>query len=99
MDSCQTILFLGANPTDTRHLQLDQEVRYIQEGINRSQHRVQFQFQFRQVWVVHPRDIHRAILDSQPQIIHFAGYGAEGLIFANDSGNSELITGAALADF
>jgi hypothetical protein len=97
MDSLQTILFLGANPKDSSRLRLDQELRDITEGLQRSQKRDRFNL--RQRWAVRPRDIQRAMLDEQPQIIHFSGHGEgeAGLVFEDELGNSKLVDGAALA--
>jgi hypothetical protein len=96
--SKQTILFLAANPTDTHPLRLDQELRDIGEGLQRSQQREQFQLEQRMA--VRPRDIQRAMLDLNPQMIHFSGHGAgnEGLAFEDESGKAKFVTGEALAD-
>jgi TIR domain/CHAT domain len=94
----QTILFLAANPTDTQPLRLDQEMRDIGEGLQRSQQRDQFQLQQRMA--ARPRDIQRAMLDLNPQIIHFSGHGAgnEGLAFEDESRKTQFVSGEALAD-
>ncbi|MGB8699999.1 MAG: TIR domain-containing protein [Thermosynechococcaceae cyanobacterium] len=94
----QTILFLAANPTDTQPLRLDQELRDIGEGLQRSQQRDQFQLQQRMA--ARPRDIQRAMLDLNPQMIHFSGHGAgnEGLAFEDESGKTQFVSGEALAD-
>ena len=93
----QTILFLAANPKDTGRLRLDQELRDIGEGLQRAQKRDQFNLEQR--LAVRPRDIHRAMLDVKPQIIHFSGSGEgeAGLIFEDEIGNTKLVSGAALA--
>src|SRR5690242_3885226 len=65
------ILFLAANPKDTPHLRLDQEVREIDDGLQRAKRRDQFILQQR--WAVRNRDVMRAMLDFKPQIIHFSG--------------------------
>jgi AAA-like domain len=98
MDFPRTVLFLGAAPQNMGQQRLGQELRDITEGLNRSARRDQFDLQQR--WAVQPRDIQRAMLDVQPHILHFAGQGegADGLVFADDAGNSKLVNGAALAD-
>lgn len=48
------------------------------EGLRRSQHRSQFELQQR--WAVRPKDIRRAMLDLNPQIVHFSGHG-EGSVY------------------
>jgi CHAT domain len=52
-----------------------------------------------QQWAVRPRDIQRAMLDVNPQIIHFSGHGmgAEGLVFEDEEGKAQLVSGEALA--
>ncbi len=59
------ILLLAANPKHTSPLRLDEELRDLEEGLRRAQH----------------RDIQRVMLDESPQIVHFSGHGAgaEGL--------------------
>jgi Effector-associated domain 1/TIR domain/CHAT domain len=96
--SPQTILFLAANPKGTDPLRLDQELRDIGEGLQRAQKRDQFNLEQRSA--VRPRDIQRAMLDLEPQIIHFSGHGVGevGLVFEDEIGNAKLVDGNALAD-
>jgi sugar/nucleoside kinase (ribokinase family) len=93
----KTILILAANPTNTSRLELDQEVREIDEGLRRSNKREQFKLE--QKWAVRPRDVQRAMLDINPQIVHFSGHGAgeEGLVFEDEVGQPNLVAGAVLA--
>lgn len=93
----KTILLLAANPKGTTPLRLDEEVREITEGLLRARQREQFQLVHR--WAVRPRDVHRAMLDEKPQIVHFSGHGAgeEGLVFENEVGQPKLVAGEALA--
>lgn len=67
------ILFLAANPKGTSRLRLDEEVREIEEGLLRSEHRQEFDLV--QKWAVRPQDIRRALLKESPNIIHFSGHG------------------------
>ncbi len=69
----KTILVLAANPKGTSPLRLDEEVREIQAGLDRSKHRDLFRIEQR--WAVTPKDIRRALLDCNPQIVHFSGHG------------------------
>ena len=91
------ILILAANPKSTSRLRLDEEVREIDEGLYRSRHRDRFELVQR--WAVRPRDIHRAMLEANPHIVHFAGHGAgeEGLIFEDDTGQPKFVTKEAIA--
>jgi Effector-associated domain 9 len=94
----QTILFIAANPKDIGRSRFDQELRDIAEGLQRAQKREQFNLEQR--LAVRPRDIQRAMLDVEPQIIHFSGCreGEQGLVFEDDIGNDKLIDGDALAE-
>ncbi len=69
----KTILVLAANPKGTSPLRLGEEVREIQAGLDRSKHRDRFRIEQR--WAVTPKDIRRALLDCNPQIVHFSGHG------------------------
>jgi hypothetical protein len=93
----QTILILAANPKGTTPLRLDEEVREIEAGLQRAKHREQFVLE--QKWAVRPRDIQRAMLDINPQIIHFSGHGTgdEGLVFEDETGSAKRVDGEALA--
>ena len=70
--SALTILFLAANPVGSSQSRLEQEARDISDGLLRAQHRDRFKFEQR--WAVRPRDIQLALLECNPQIVHFAGH-------------------------
>lgn len=91
------ILILAANPKDTSPLRLNEEVREIDNGLQRAQHRDQFELEHK--WAVRPRDIQRAMLDINPQIVHFSGHGTgeKGLVFVDEAGQAKLVNGEALA--
>ncbi|NMG22956.1 CHAT domain-containing protein, partial [Brasilonema bromeliae] len=93
----QTILILAANPKDTLRVRLEEEVREIDAGLKRARQRDQFVLE--QKWAVRPRDIQRAMLDINPQIVHFSGHGAgdEGLVFEDETGQAKLVNSEALA--
>ncbi|GEM_PF-1316081 len=93
----QKILILAANPIGTSQLRLDEELREIEQGLRAARQREQFEI--KSALAVRTRDIHRYILDFQPQIVHFSGHGAgqDGLIFTDDTGQTKLVNGAALA--
>ncbi|NET58955.1 MAG: CHAT domain-containing protein [Symploca sp. SIO2E6] len=93
----KNVLILAANPKGTAQLRLDEEVREIDMGLQRSRKRDQFIL--KQQWAVRPRDVHRAILDFRPQIVHFCGHGAEngGLALENETGKIQLVNVQALA--
>jgi hypothetical protein len=91
------ILILAANPKDTTNLRLNEEVREIQTGLERSRQRDQFEIISR--WAVRPDDLRRALLDYEPQIVHFSGHGAgtQGLILEDGAGKMQLVSAQSLA--
>ncbi len=68
-----SILFLAADPTDASRLRLGEEAREIQEKLQLSKSRDQFILHQRMS--VRPMDISQALLDVNPQIVHFSGHG------------------------
>lgn len=67
------ILFLASNPRDTGRLRLDQEIRDIEQRLDASLLRGQFQIEKR--FALRALDLSRALLDFQPSIVHFSGHG------------------------
>ncbi len=67
------ILFLGANPSNTTHLALGNEVREITQRL-RAAHQGE-QFEFVQEWAMRVGDLQAALLRHKPQIVHFSGHG------------------------
>ncbi|MGF1538418.1 MAG: CHAT domain-containing protein [Elainellaceae cyanobacterium] len=95
--SIKTILILSANPAGTVPLRLDQEVRQIKDGLKRSKHRDRFRLE--QAEAVNAIDLQRAMLDFNPQIVHFCGHGEEeGIILENGAGEAAFVDAEALAD-
>lgn len=79
------ILILSANPLNTDRLRLDEEVREIQSALERSMRREQFELITR--WAVRVDELRRALLDHEPQIVHFSGHGTgiNELLLSDDS--------------
>ncbi|NQE38537.1 CHAT domain-containing protein [Microcoleus asticus] len=96
-NTVKTILILAANPTNTAPLRLEQEIREIDEGLRRANKREQYKLE--QKWAVRSRDFYRAILDYQPNIVHFCGHGAgaDGIVLEDDTGKMALVQTNALA--
>ncbi|MGI2906953.1 CHAT domain-containing protein [Tolypothrix sp. VBCCA 56010] len=67
------ILILSANPVNISKLRLDEEVREIQSALERSRSRQEFQLITK--GAVRINDLRRALLDEEPQIVHFSGHG------------------------
>ena len=78
----KTILVLSANPKGTNPLRLGEEVSSIQKGLERSKDRDRFQIEQR--WAVTTKDVRRALLDIQPEFVHFCGHG-EGVESSDSS--------------
>lgn len=97
-NTMKTILVLASSPVNVARLRLDKEVREIDEGLRRSQKRDQFKLE--QKWAVRAVDLRRALLDTQPQIVHFCGHGSgdEGLVIEDENGESKLVSTEALAN-
>lgn len=91
------ILILSANPIDTSSLRLDEEVREIQAGLERAKKREQFKIISK--WALRPEDLQRALLDYEPEIVHFSGHGNgdRGLVLENNSGKVQLVNAKSLA--
>jgi hypothetical protein len=93
----KTILILAANPKGTTPLRLDEEVREIKAGLQRSRYRDRFVVEYEST--ARSRDVRRAMLDYKPQIVHFCGHGMgqKGLVLEDEAGQAKLISSEALA--
>lgn len=93
-----TILFVAADPTDASRLRLGEEFREIQEKLKLAKLRDRFRLELPQL-SVRPADISQALLDVQPQIVHFSGHGAStgALCFENELGQTHFVQPEALA--
>jgi hypothetical protein len=91
------ILFLAANPPGTARLDLDKEVSKIEEGLQRSKLRDQFQLVSK--WAVDSNSLRRALLEENPDIIHFSGHGEgqAGLVLVGQDGKPKPATAEALS--
>lgn len=94
----KTILILSANPRGTDPLRLDEEVREIKEGMQRSRHRDRFVIEYQ--LAARPKDVQRAMLNYKPQIVHFCGHGVKdrGLVLEDETGKIKVVSTLALAE-
>ena len=92
------ILILTANPSNTDRLQLPQEIREIETEIERSRFRDQFEIINK--GAVRVDDLHRALQQYQPAIVHFSGHGAgeNGLVLEDNVGQMKLVPNDALVE-
>lgn len=93
-----SILFLAADPTNNARLRQSEELREIQEKLKLSKHRTRFELI--QQMSTRPADISQAMLDTEPQIVHFSGHGASSgsLSFETITGLAHPVEPDALAD-
>src|SRR5208282_6037498 len=92
------ILFLASDPSDSARLRLGEERREIQEKLQLARLRNKFEFSSRNA--VRISDLTQAILDIEPNILHFSGHGTihGGLCFENSEGSSQVAQPEALFD-
>lgn len=92
-----SVLFLASDPTNASRLRLGEELREIQEKLQLAKLRDQFTLEQRMS--VRPADISQALLDVQPEIVHFSGHGsATGkLYFEDQTGKAHPVQPDALA--
>ncbi len=90
------ILFLAANPLSTTQLKLGEEVRRIEEGLESS--KLRDEFELVQKWAVRSTDIRRALLKENPDLVHFSGHGKgrAGLVIMDEGEHAKPATGEAL---
>lgn len=91
------ILILSANPKNTSHLRLDEEVREIKNTLQLSPNRKEFQTITESA--VRVDDLTRFLSNHQPTIVHFSGHGSgtDGLALEDNSGHVQLVSTQALA--
>ncbi|MBW4610610.1 MAG: ABC transporter substrate-binding protein [Hassallia sp. WJT32-NPBG1] len=91
------ILFLTAQPTDIARLRLQQELRDIEEQLQRV--KLPERFVLKLQLSTRPQDISQAIQDFKPNIVHFSGHGETTgeLCFENELGRTRSVKPQALA--
>jgi len=89
------ILFLGASPISEVRLRIDEELRDIENGLKMAT--LRDQFVLKSEWAVTPKNLQQAVLDQNPNIIHFSGHGStKGIALEDSLGNAKLIDNDAL---
>jgi hypothetical protein len=92
------VLFLAANPEDTRKLKLDEEIREITEKMRRSNPRL---FELVSAWALRSDDLLQALNEYKPHIVHFSGHGnSEGeiLVVGNSKGSKAGVSKSVSQD-
>lgn len=93
----KSVLLLAANPKGTKNLRLHEEEREIKERLRLAGYG---KVPINSTEATRPRDIQQAMVDFNPQIVHFSGHGAgqDGLVFEDVSGQEKLVSSEALAN-
>jgi CheY-like chemotaxis protein len=93
-----TILILAANPKETSRLRIDEEAREIENCIDKSKLRDQFEVKVK--LAIRVPDLRQALLKEQNDLIlHFSGHGSvDGLVLENETGEPKLVSGDAIAN-
>ncbi len=92
------ILFLSANPADTRRIRIDEEIRAIDQYLlQQAKHRDRFAIQ--QHHAVRIADLQSALLRHEPDIVHFSGHGSASsdIFLENDAGAMHPVSPDALS--
>lgn len=92
------ILLISANPLSTSRIKVDKELSEIQASIQRSANRNEFSVIIRSAATI--EDVRRALLDNQPEIVHFCCHGddANGLMLENSEGGEFFAEPDALVE-
>ncbi len=93
------ILFLAANPVDTKsRLRLDEEFKQIRKKLRGGDQRDCFELVSE--WAVTAEDLQEILLCHQPHILHFSGHGSEtqGIVLEDQSGKMLLLDKQAFAN-
>jgi hypothetical protein len=91
------ILYLAANPRDTRQLQLEAEIREIRAKIRVAP--LRDAVEFTPYLGVRPSDIEEALLLHRPQVVHYSGHGSRAgeIQFEDDARRMRPVGAATLA--
>src|SRR5579864_3302784 len=87
----ETILIVATRPADHPRLNLDQEVREIENGLRHSRKC----FDIKHLWAAQPQDLRRALLDYKPSYVHFCGHGTgrDGIVLEGHLVDADALAG------
>lgn len=89
------ILILSASPINLNRMRFDEEIRKIEEVLQRAKYRDCFEIKARPA--VRYQDLRHILLDIEPHILHFIGHGnMDGLKLEDQHGHEMCITTEAL---
>lgn len=93
------ILFLAANPVDTKsQLRLDEEFKQIRKKLRGGEHRDRFELV--SAWAVTAEDLQEILLLHKPHILHFSGHGSQtqGIVLEDQFGKMRLLNQQAFTN-
>jgi hypothetical protein len=92
----KTILIIAANPKDTPHLRIDKEIKEIKDSLRTSDVNFKVELQM----ASSAKDLRRAILKTNPCIIHFCGHGhgESGIALEDETGHAKLVSTDAITN-
>jgi hypothetical protein len=95
----RTVLFLAASPQDMPPLRQDLEFKRIQRERQLSSNRDDFVLQLEEAALLD--DIHRALIEHRPDVVHFSGHGAAdgGIYVEDESGYRKATNVEGVAEF
>lgn len=92
------ILFLAANPETTSRLDLEEELRALEQELRGVKFRESITL--KPAHAVRPDDLVRVVREEQPNVVHFSGHGSSsGIIVRNDKSGYQAIDGESLKRF
>jgi competence protein ComEC len=92
------ILFLSANPSQTSRLDLEEELRSLEQELRGVRFRDTITLTARHA--VRPDDLIRFVRAEKPNVIHFSGHGSkDGIVLRDDAGGYQAVEGASLKRF
>src|SRR4051812_37723698 len=97
-DNRIVILFIAANPANTPKLNLDREIKFINEVLQKAQYRDQFDL--RSAWAVGYKDLPELLLQYKPHIVHFSGHGSTvgEIVLEDERGGLRPIPASSLVE-
>ncbi len=92
------ILFLAANPNQTTALDLEEELRSLEQQLAAVKFRDSISLTARHA--ARPDDLIRYVREDRPTVIHFSGHGSkEGIILRSDEAGYHAVDGTRLSRF
>ena len=90
------ILFLGANPMDGNRLDLETEIRDMEQKLKLGKSRDRYEL--KSAWAVTSRTLNESLFEYEPEIVHFSGHGLgeSGLFLDDGKGRSKAVGSDAL---